>query len=702
MKLPSFLYIKKFVILFIIFIFFAQLSQVIYFNKSFFIKEYDINYWKDRYEHSQYTLPLSKRIIGDEGLFAYAGYRLVQGDKPFSINVDKPPFGKYLIGFSILAFKNPAYYAFLFGIGCLIIFYAISINLFKDKIFALGITTILFVDPLFFTQFWKPWLDISQLFFLFLNVFFVIKILSGKNSNIILSILAGLALGFFAEIKPPILFPIIFILEILFLLLRKHFKECLLFIIGIIFGVFIPYYIYFKEGLGILEILKFHKFMTSFYLQSQIVTHKLAIWQTLLTGNFPDISTGLLDKVSEWWILWPIITIMGIIQTVYILIKKNKLLIWKGISIYLLLTLLIYTFIPSYPRYLIIVLPFLYLLSANFLNQIKNINIKTILILLLILLGFLYSFFYNQPNLNSTIKVFYYSFSHQYFQDIFQENLAERGKPSMTRDKFRFLTQESLKNATIKAIEIKELSRNISPLRQKGTISFEVKYTTQDLGQFTQKKIARIVKEDEQWKIIWDWNLILDGFSEDYKIETKIIPGKRGSIIDDSGNVLVADERGYLISVNPEKINLVKEQEMLKLLSRLSKINPVVLQNAYLENVVPGTYAPLFTLYLPLSSVLQNKLLIFPGIKIEPHNARIYSSDIMDSNSIKNTIYEECCTRIYSAYNYHGVSGIEKKYDSILWGHSGGTIEIKDKNGKTVKNVLSVDRIDGDTVKLSL
>ncbi|MEM4230392.1 MAG: NTF2-like N-terminal transpeptidase domain-containing protein [Candidatus Pacearchaeota archaeon] len=285
---------------------------------------------------------------------------------------------------------------------------------------------------------------------------------------------------------------------------------------------------------------------------------------------------------------------------------------------------------------------------------------------------------------------------------MFQENLAKQNRPNMNRDKFHFSVKNAFNDATVKAIEIKEINRNVSLFSKEGVIKFRVRYFTQDLGYFEQQKQAKIIKEDGQWKIIWDWDLIFDGLTENSKIETLIDIGTRGTIIDNKGNILAEDKEGYMISLNPEIINLKKEQEMLELLGKISGIKPVHLQNAYLENVIAGTYVPLFTLYTSLTPELRNRLLAFPGIRIDQHNARIYDIAKLDSNSIENTIYKECCTRIYSAYNYHGVYGIEKKYDSILWGHSGGSIKIIDKKGNVVKNVLSLDKKDGETVVLSL
>lgn len=692
---------KNFFVILSFLIILIQAFQIIYFERNYFIEKYDVSYWKDRYEHSQYVLPLSKRIIGDDGLFAYAGYRLINGDNPFSINVDKPPLGKYLIGISILIFKNPAYYALFFGIGCLVIFYGIAKYLLKDKILALTATVILFLDPLFFTQLWKSWIDVAQLFFLLANIFFILNSSLRRSKNLLFLIVGGFSLGLFAEIKPPILFPIIFVLETIFLYFKKLKKEYFFFILGIVLGIFLPYLRYYQLNFDVLDVLRVHKFMASIYLQSQLQIHHLAVWQTLFFGRFPDIVNGLPTTVSEWWWLWPIATLFSAPAVLFYLIKKNVSIEWRGISIFLLLTLIIYTIIPSYPRYLIIVLPFLYLLFINFVSKITNANLQIVFLTIIFLYGVVHANFLLQPNPDAVVNNFYYNLSHQYFQDLYQEDLAKEGRPTISREKFRILTQKTLNYATVKAIDIKEKKRNITPYTNIGSVNVIITYKTQNLGSFSEEKIVDVIEENGQWKVKWNWDIILNDFLPEYTVEAKTIVGRRGKIIDAKGKILAQDDLGYLILINPQKIDTKKENEMLKFLESYGyKGDDVKLQNAYLENVLPKDEVPLITIKRLISEKEKEKLLSYAGVRLVEYPSRIYNR--LDWKSIKNTFFEECCSRIYSSYNYHGIKGEELDYDAILWGYDGGSITIKDNKNNKIREVLQKDKKDGSDVILPL
>ena len=84
-------------LLFIILV--GKLSFFVIQNKNFFLRPFDPVYLSDLYSKSQYVLgQKSKGGIGDDGLYAFAGYYyLFQRGDVSSVNFEHPPLGKYLI-----------------------------------------------------------------------------------------------------------------------------------------------------------------------------------------------------------------------------------------------------------------------------------------------------------------------------------------------------------------------------------------------------------------------------------------------------------------------------------------------------------------------------------------------------------------------------------------------------------------------------
>lgn len=683
---------------FCLLIVFIHFAQILYFQRSYFIEKYDVSYWKDRFEHSQWQLPLSKRIIGDDGLFAYVGYTLFNGVNVAGVNAETPPVGKYLIGFSIVLFKNPAYYGLFFGVGSLVFFFLIARKVFHKNI-ALFTMALLFLDPLFFTQFWKSWLEIAQLFFLLFNIFLFFCLPDSKSKKTIgVALLSGFVLGLFAETKLPVLLPIIFVLEVLFLLRRKQLSSVLVFFVGIISAVVLSYSQYFLLGHNFVDFAKLQKYIFSFYLQSGLVVHKGALLQVLLFGKFPDIVTSVSTIVSEWWIAWAIITLLGLPVLLILLFRKDTQDYIKGFAVFLLAGLLLFSFIPSYPRYLLVLLPFLYAFSVMGVQRLIRPQLQMILFVIILVYGLVHAGFFLLPSPQGILNNFYYNFSRQYFHDIYQEDLTQADQAVIPRERFRFIAQDALVQAEVKAIDVKELNKNIPIFAKEGYVKIRITYKTQNLGPFVEDKIIELVKDNGQWKIVWNWDLVLEGFRPGYRIETNRVIGKRGAIVDDKGEVLAKDSSGYLVLVNPEKIDLQKEEKMLKFMQSYNYRIGVALQNAYLENALPSQHVPLMTLHVNITDKEKNKFLSYPGVALIEYPTRIYKD--FDPNSIQNTFYEECCTRIYSSYNYRGVKGLEKLYDAELSGYDGGIIALKKKDGELVRQILKKEKKDGKDIVL--
>src|SRR5688572_26338485 len=116
----------------------VHLGLILYTNRALYTSRFDPVYWKDKYEQSQWKLPLSVRTLGDDGLYLYEGYRIVHGEDPTLLNAEVPPLGKYLIGASIVLFGNGHLYGFVILLLVLIAFYILATRLLNDITVALA------------------------------------------------------------------------------------------------------------------------------------------------------------------------------------------------------------------------------------------------------------------------------------------------------------------------------------------------------------------------------------------------------------------------------------------------------------------------------------------------------------------------------------------------------------------------------------
>lgn len=683
---------KNWLLFFCLVIIILQFAQIGYFKRAVFLQSYDANYWKDRFEHSQWAFPLSQRIIGDDGIYSYGGYRLIQGDSIETTNSNKPPVGIYLIGLSILFFKNPVFSELIIGIGTVIFFYLLALELLKDKKLALMTATLFTLEPFIFSNFAITLLDLPQLFFLLINLVFLLYAVKNKKFSSLLILISGLSLGFFTETKPPLLLPIIIGLESIYLYKQKYFWQFFPMAIGFTIGIITPYFRYFQLGHNLIDYIKLHKYMASIYYSGHNQLFPLSIWQSLFLGYFPDVVSGKLTKIGNWWPFLPIVVIAGMAQTIKTLFQRKSPLFLKGLAVFFLIVLVIYTLVPSYARYLVLAIPFLYIFAAEFLKKYAAKPILLGAFIIIAIAGLFYSSYLLIPTPDNILQGFKYNFTHQFFQDIYMEDISASNRITYSKQQFRELNQKALTNASIVDVNFKELSRSIPYLGKAGQVKYLVTYTTRDLGKFSEEKTVLLTNDRGEWKIDWNWNLLLNSFKPGDKFILNINSGKRGTIYDSKGNVLASDQNALLIKINPDKIDTKREQAMLKLLGGISSQQGVYLQNSYLENTLPNTYVPVLTTITTLYKTQLDELNTYPGLTLEMYTSRLYAINALSKNLItpvKNTRFSERFTRIYSSTNYHGIDGIEKKYDKQLSGYNGGILTLVDENGKLIRTLIS-------------
>jgi hypothetical protein len=70
---------RKKITIALIIIFSLQLLFRLYQYKDDYLAKFDASYWRQRYLHSQWVVPNSQESIGDDGLYAHAGWEYIHG-----------------------------------------------------------------------------------------------------------------------------------------------------------------------------------------------------------------------------------------------------------------------------------------------------------------------------------------------------------------------------------------------------------------------------------------------------------------------------------------------------------------------------------------------------------------------------------------------------------------------------------------------
>lgn len=322
---------------------------------------------KFAYEDSQYANKNFTSWIPDEPVNTYAGLAYVKGVNPILIAADTPPLGRYLIGITGTIFNNENIITLLVGILGFFFLYLLGTQLFNSRIIALIPPALLSFEPLIKNQFiYTPLLDLMQMFFL-LAYFYVFNIALIKKKNYLrYFIIANILLGCFISVKFFATGVTIIAASLGVLLLHFEKKKLFSYLLTLplsIIVLFLSYSRAFIDNPNIKSFVGIQKWVFLYH-KSQLTT-PFAIWPFIYLNEW-HVWWGNKPILSEitWTFLWPVTTTMTFLTSFFHFTKKIPMK--KEVEV-LMLWVIIYFLFFSFgqitARYLVILLPVLYLVS---------------------------------------------------------------------------------------------------------------------------------------------------------------------------------------------------------------------------------------------------------------------------------------------------------------------------------------------------
>lgn len=353
---------KIFIVLLVIFA--LHLGFRIFENREEYTTKFSARYWEKRYLESQWVVPNSQNAIGDDGLYIHAGWEYIHGKDPILVNSEVPPLGKYLIGLTALVFNNVNIFALLTGLFALGSFYLLNTQIFKNKLLAFIPVFLFSFEPLFYSQLSAPFLDSLQLGFLCLSLYFVLR----KNYWLSSLMLGGMGAAKFTYLTPFVaaaVFAYLFFQKDRFSLIKQY----VISLVVVPLVLLVSYLRFFILGHSLREFAGLQKYIVVFY-SSGAKTMQYGMVFPMIFFNTWKTWWGETLKIDDWRITWPLISLLTIASaSKYKKILKDPILLCIVWSLSYLCFLII---TPVWPRYLLLLLPFLYNISIWFLASITD------------------------------------------------------------------------------------------------------------------------------------------------------------------------------------------------------------------------------------------------------------------------------------------------------------------------------------------
>lgn len=358
-------------------------SSTIWQNKDKYLSN---SYWQDykSLEKVYYDSVYKNKngiFLPDETLYSYISGALVKGKSPIFLNPEVPPFGTYLIGFSILLFNNQHIIILFFGVLSLYLIYLLGRQIYSSKITPFIPVVLFSLEPIFKNQLiYTPLLDIIQLTFLLTIFYFFNRLVKDNKNSFKNALLVNIFFGFFISTKFFGTGIAVVLAILITLLLHKEFKKIKFYLLTLPVSVFILYFNYLKvlmDGYPLNRFLGIQRWI--FEYNQGHVTQPFSIWPLILVnkwyvwfGNKPVISD------PQWLVTWPIITVFSIVTIFINLIRKTSKREVEIIFFWIIIYFSLMSFVQATARYFVILIPFLYLVFVYGVEQyiIKLLNKK--------------------------------------------------------------------------------------------------------------------------------------------------------------------------------------------------------------------------------------------------------------------------------------------------------------------------------------
>ena len=483
-----------------------SLIFVIFNSRQIFFFKYEPEYYENLYYHSQWNIPNSTRGISDGVLYQFVGYRLVQGENPFYLNFEAPPFGKYLYGLSEYFFGNPYWVSLGMYFGSIYILYLLSQIIFKDKKYSLVLLLLFVTTPFVATQLRETMLDLPVMFLFLANVYFFVKYI--KKPDLKSLVLSGIFLGLATGTKIGVYTLGLIILSIpLMIWLRRSIMLPLVFLAGTGAGYLFSYISYFLKHPNPIPWIKLHQKQLDFYYNPDPHIDYLNQWRGIFVNSYEGWWNLGKTTFGDWSPLLPVGVIAAIVLFVIAIIKKDK--VWVYLSGFTINFLIINSLISFWPRYLMPIIPVIILLVAYFCRKYWII----LIVLVLLNLPFLYSSLAVKNYTASSAGIGDFVAKRAY-RELYRSIDPEQRK-SIPEEKFIRTLENFYQTLGVRKIET-EL-KEINPAKDSINGVYQITYLT-DYGKISFQPTLEYKDIHNQTRLVWKWDYLWPGYSPEEKL----------------------------------------------------------------------------------------------------------------------------------------------------------------------------------------
>lgn len=283
-------------------------------NRGRFLRPYDYSYFGKLYSQSQYIKGgASEGGIGDDGLYAFAGYYYITGGDISRVSFESPPLAKYLIGVSILLFHNELIINIFYAYSLVFLVYWLGGELLQNKVQAAIAAFLVTTDRLVTSQYLLSMLDLPMTVLFLGGCLWLLKAMrkERKSGDLLLSALC-FSLSFTTRFFP--ILPLLLLSAVVYLYKKKkrlwrEWTVYLLLLLPLTYGLTHSVYLFHNS---LVEFIKYQYWILHWRMGEPYVPGNLLTM--ILTGYYQSWwQHGVWLTRDDWSMSIPIVSIFGCI-----------------------------------------------------------------------------------------------------------------------------------------------------------------------------------------------------------------------------------------------------------------------------------------------------------------------------------------------------------------------------------------------------
>jgi HAMP domain-containing protein len=545
---------------------FLSVAVSLFFVRGLVLNPPSVSFVKDAFDHSQWRIPLSDRIISDDQLYQYSAYRLLEGAHPFEISPEVPPIGRYV--YSVGWFLgNPYYMSVLSYLVLLLMVSVLSFKLTKSRLATLAATALVAASPLLASQLGVTMMDLPLVLFLLAHVvsvhIYFERVSVAPEKGIALDqlfwlLIAGVSLGAFTSTKILLYLPVVLLADA-WIFWKKRSIVPFLATMGIGGGTYLLGYTqFFIQGNSLLDWIRSFIWALRFYADSQVESIPLQIVRAIITRSYANSSLqGKIEAVDEWSLLW-LVVLLGLGWFVYKIVRKN--ISFSSTSFYLGLMGCLYflesMFLPFHARYFLPLIVLVVPLVVAWFWATKRTLLWLVLLQVLVCAQLVW--FWGVGPHKATFGVAQALSNQNYvdlMQHLYQNPDEETGQLPARFDQLHQVIAQQVDQplqVTARKAEIELEGYRWGQSQAKGTVHQQV---TTTYGVFEFQQPVQFERKLGQWKMEWNWHVVYPDFTPACSLQVTAM--ERSAPLQTSDGVVLSQ----LQSVDLIQFNLHKAKQ---------------------------------------------------------------------------------------------------------------------------------------------